>query len=60
MMTESAIFIGQNGSMGFLFGVRYTLDIEIVNHRIWVHCGMKSCPYAILSALQKNWDFRKA
>lgn len=59
---ESAVFIGADGSCGFKHGERY--DIRILIHHKKIHVGRQGgyvalVPYDTMSALMKNWDFRK-
>ena len=53
-----AVFIGQDGSMGYRNGQSYDLMIMIRDRRIWVSSQYASiCPYDTMRALLKNWKF---
>lgn len=59
---ESALFIGADGSCGFTHGKRY--DIRIFIHSKKIYVGKQGgyaafVPYDTVSALMKNWDFRR-
>lgn len=56
-MKSKAIFIGTNGSLGFVTGKEYDLHIFTRNGYIWIQDGLTPCPYATMRALLKNWQF---
>jgi len=56
-MHSKAIFIGTNGSLGFIYGHEYDLYIFVKNRYIWIQYGLTPCPYASMRALLKNWQF---
>lgn len=53
LMRERAMFIGTNGSCGYIRGVVYDVKIHISGSRIWVD----NVPYDTLCAVNKNWKF---
>lgn len=58
---EVAIFTGDDGSMGFCNGQPYMLEVTVEGRQICVRdcVTRKWVPYDTLSALVKNWDFKK-
>jgi len=54
-IVEQAMFVGKDGSMGLEKGNRYDVEVKILFGRIFV----SDIPYETMSAVQKNWDFRK-
>lgn len=57
IVTFKAKFIGQNGSMGFVNGKNYYLDIWIDDSIIWIRNKKTICPYETMIGMLKNWDF---
>lgn len=54
-----ARFIGQDGSLGFRTGRKYIITIEQGGSHNWIwvkEISGKSCPYASVDALERNWD----
>ena len=58
---ETAIFIGADGSMGLRQGKTYQVVLNFVKNRIYATLSEASIsiPYDTMSALVKNWEFRK-
>ena len=54
--TIQMMFIGQNGSMGYINGKVYDISLSTSDGMIWLNCkGHLDCPYQSISSLLKNW-----
>lgn len=53
---HKAKFIGKDGSMGFVNGRVYSIEICTFDGMIWVKWGCVICPYTSLKTLTQNWE----
>ena len=60
MKVINAMFIGEDGSMGFRNGKFYSLKVSSGYYKgkpcLWVYCDGIACPYYGFEALSDNWS----
>lgn len=49
-------FIGANGSMGLIHGLKYDVRIDVCFGMWWVYVEDIMCPYQSIQAFANNWS----
>lgn len=52
----SAIFKGENGSLGYQTGIKYSLIVYPTSNNVARHNGMGRCPYSSINKFFENWE----